>query len=163
MDGHHSGYHLAAAPPQNPRLFLKPYGIFTHFLPYLYDFLPDPCHPLEESFTRAIRPGIVLESLPAPPEHEGHHKLGLCESESVDETLACSVPLSLHGEGNGRRIDVRVLGTGIDVPCVVSPSCPGKQSCLAPGGVPHMVRSWLLGPQDGDDADSCRPLQGPQA
>jgi len=62
MDGHHSGYHQAATPPQTPRLFLKLYGIFTHVLQYLYDFPPDPCHTLEESFTRAVRPGIALES-----------------------------------------------------------------------------------------------------
>ena len=126
-----SGYRQAAKPPQTPRLFLKLYGIFTHFLQYLYDFPPDPCHTLEERFTRA-GPGIARESpptmradsptgsrapqrslggnpsqtsvcvdlapgsrtgampsgSPAPPEHEGHQKFGLCDSESVDETLA---------------------------------------------------------------------------
>jgi hypothetical protein len=35
---------------------------FTHFLQYLYDFPPGPCHTLEERFTRAVRPGIALES-----------------------------------------------------------------------------------------------------
>jgi len=33
------------------------------------------------------RTGAMPSGSPAPPEHEGHQKLGLCESESVDETL----------------------------------------------------------------------------
>ena len=60
-------------------------------------------------------------------------------------------------------LDLRVCGTGIDCPCVVSPPCPGKQYCLAPGGVPHLVRPWLLGPHDGDAADYVRHLQRPKA
>ena len=102
MDGHHSGYHKAATPPQNPRLFLKLYRIFTHVLPYLYDFPPDPCHTLEERFTQAVRPGIARESPPTharPPALWGHERRrGACEGTIASTRFSSTWrPLSMKG------------------------------------------------------------------
>src|SRR5215467_11269206 len=69
MDGHYSGYHKAATPPQHLRHFLKLYEIFTRLLRHLYDFPPGTCHTPEESFTRAVQPEMAPERL---TKHTGH-------------------------------------------------------------------------------------------
>src|SRR4029453_13025178 len=110
MDGHHSGYQQAATPPKNPRLFLKLYGIFTHFLQYLYDFPPDPCHTLEERFTRA-GPGIARESPPThacPTALRGHER----RRGAWEGTLASTRFASTWRRGAGRE------------PCRLAPGRP---------------------------------------
>jgi hypothetical protein len=119
MDGHHSGDHKAATPPQNPRLFLKFYGIFTRLLQHLYNFSPGTCHTPQERFTRAVLPGMAPERPSTPACHTAiwgrKHRGGACEGTNASIRFSSTshpvVPRAILSVLEHRWLSMNVLLT----------------------------------------------------